>query len=189
MQQEIRYTTANGLRFAYYEMGTGPLVLLLHGFPDTPHTWGDLQPRIAAAGYRVVAPFMRGYPPSDVPEDTALYGWELAVDDIVAVMRGLDIERAHVVGLSMGGYAALQFGLRHPERASAIVAAGVGSGSPPSERDAWLRETSVLARIFIDHGMAGIAAGVDEDPLEGAGRRGRSGRRGDDRQRRDRAAG
>jgi pimeloyl-ACP methyl ester carboxylesterase len=57
----------------------------------------------------------------------------------------------------MGGYAALQFGLRHPEKTSAIVAAGVGSGSHPSQRDAWLRETSVLARIFIDHGMAGMA--------------------------------
>jgi hypothetical protein len=57
--------------------------------------------------------------------------------------------RAHLIGLSMGGYAALQFGLRYPEKTSALVAASVGSGSHPSHRDAWLRETSVLARIFI----------------------------------------
>src|SRR6266849_6913687 len=99
-----------------------------------------------------------------VNEDAALYGWEFAVDDIVAVMRGLAIERAHVVGLSMGGYAALQFGLRYPEKASAIVAASVGSGSHPSQRDAWLRETSVLARVFIDHGMVGMAERMARGP-------------------------
>ena len=86
------------------------------------------------------------------------------VDDIAAVMQGLKIERAHLVGLSMGGYAALQFGLRYPEKASAIVAASVGSGSHPSQRDAWLRETSVLARIFIDHGMVGMAERMARGP-------------------------
>ncbi len=98
------------------------------------------------------------------PEDAALYGWEFAVDDIAAVMRGLSIERAHLVGLSMGGYAALQFGLRYPEKASAIIAAAVGSGSHPSQRDAWLRETSVLARIFSDRGMDGIAERMARGP-------------------------
>jgi pimeloyl-ACP methyl ester carboxylesterase len=59
--------SANGLRFAYLEEGEGPLVLLLHGFPDTAHTWDDLRPKIAAKGYRVVAPFMRGYRPTEIP--------------------------------------------------------------------------------------------------------------------------
>ena len=84
--------------------------------------------------------------------------------DIAAVMRGLKIERAHLVGLSMGGYAALQFGLRYPEKTSAIVAASVGSGSHPSQRDAWLRETSVLARIFIEHGMVSMAERMARGP-------------------------
>jgi pimeloyl-ACP methyl ester carboxylesterase len=61
-----------------------------------------------------------------------LYRWQFAVDDIAAVMRDLNIERAHLVGLSMGGYTALQFGLRYPEKTSAMVAASVGSGSHPS---------------------------------------------------------
>jgi pimeloyl-ACP methyl ester carboxylesterase len=64
----------------------------------------------------------------------------------------------------MGGYAALQFGLRYPEKASAIVAASVGSGSHPSQRDVWLRETSVLARVFIDHGMVGMAERMARGP-------------------------
>jgi pimeloyl-ACP methyl ester carboxylesterase len=79
-------------------------------------------------------------------------------------MQGLKIERAHLVGLSMGGYAALQFGLRYPEKASAIVAAGVGYGSHPCERDTWLRETSVLARIFVNHGMVGMANRMARGP-------------------------
>jgi pimeloyl-ACP methyl ester carboxylesterase len=106
----------------------------------------------------------RGYPPSDVPEDAVLYGWERAVDDIAAVMRDLSIERAHLVGLSMGGYAALQFGLHYPEKVGAIVAASVGSGSHPTQRDNWLRETSILAGIFIDHGMVAVAERMARGP-------------------------
>lgn len=63
--QEI---TANGLRFAYLEMGEGPLVLLLHGFPDNATSWEHQMPALARAGYRVVAPFLRGYPPTEVPD-------------------------------------------------------------------------------------------------------------------------
>ena len=59
--------TANGLRFAYLEQGQGPLVLLLHGFPDNAHSWEHQMPALAGAGYRVVAPFLRGYPPSEIP--------------------------------------------------------------------------------------------------------------------------
>jgi pimeloyl-ACP methyl ester carboxylesterase len=64
----------------------------------------------------------------------------------------------------MGAYAALQFGLRHPEKVSAIVAASVGAGSPPSQREAWLKETSVLSRIFIDHGMRAMAERMARGP-------------------------
>jgi pimeloyl-ACP methyl ester carboxylesterase len=93
-----------------------------------------------------------------------LYSWDFAADDVDAVMWGLKIERAHLVGLSMGGYAALQFALRYPGKASAIVAAGVGSGSHPSQRDTWLRETSVLSRIFMDHGMVSMAERMARGP-------------------------
>ena len=86
------------------------------------------------------------------------------MDDIAVVMRDLSIERAHLVGLSMGAYAALQFGLLHPEKVSAIVAAAVGSGSPPSHRDAWLKETAVLSRIFNEHGMRPIAERMGRGP-------------------------
>ena len=59
--------TANGLRFAYLEGGSGPLVVLLHGWPDTPHTWDHQLAALARAGFRVAAPWLRGYPPTQIP--------------------------------------------------------------------------------------------------------------------------
>ena len=67
MTDALHFVDANGLKFAYLEEGTGPLVLMLHGFPDTAHTWDDLRSRIAATGYRAVSPFMRGYHPTADP--------------------------------------------------------------------------------------------------------------------------
>ena len=157
------YVEATGAKLYFEESGYGYPIIFIHELASDIRGW-EAQTRYFSRGYRCIAYNARGYPPSDVPEDVASYGWEFAVDDIAAVMRGLKIERAHVVGLSMGGYAALQFGLRYPEKASAIVSASVGSGSHPSQRDAWLKETSVLARIFIDHGMVGMAERMARGP-------------------------
>jgi pimeloyl-ACP methyl ester carboxylesterase len=157
------YVEANGTKLYFEESGYGYPIIFIHEFASDIHGW-ETQLRHFSRGYRCIAYNARGYPPSDVPEEAALYGWEFAVDDIAAVMRGLKIERAHLVGLSMGGYAALQFGLRYPQKASAIVAAGVGSGSHPSHRDAWLQESSVLARIFIEHGMVSMAERMARGP-------------------------
>jgi pimeloyl-ACP methyl ester carboxylesterase len=71
MADALHFVDANGLKFAYLEEGTGPLVLMLHGFPDTAHTWDDLRPRIAAKGYRAVSPFTRGYHPTAIPDRDA----------------------------------------------------------------------------------------------------------------------
>jgi pimeloyl-ACP methyl ester carboxylesterase len=71
MAGAVQNVDANGLKFAYLEDGSGPLVLMLHGFPDTAHTWDDLRPRIAAKGYRAVSPFTRGYHPSAIPDHDA----------------------------------------------------------------------------------------------------------------------
>src|SRR5882724_3662033 len=157
------FVETTGAKLYFEESGHGYPIIFVHEFGSDIRGW-ETQLRYFARFYRCIAYNARGYPPSDVPEDAALYGWEFAVDDIAAVMLGLKIERAHVVGLSMGGYAALQFGLRHPEKTSAIVAASVGSGSLPSQRDAWLRETSVLSRIFIEHGIRAMAERMARGP-------------------------
>ena len=157
------YVEANGAKLYFEESGFGYPIIFIHEFASDMRGWKG-QIRHLSRGYRCIAYNARGYSPSDVPEEAASYGWEFAVDDIAAVMRGLRLERAHLVGSSMGGYAALQFGLRYPEKVSAIFAAGVGSGSHPSQRDAWLKETSVLARIFLDHGMVAMAERMARGP-------------------------
>ena len=157
------YVEAQGAKLYVEERGEGYPIIFVHEFASDIRGW-EPQLHHFSRWYRCIAYNARGYPPSDVPEDATSYGWEFAVDDIAAVMRGLSIERAHVVGLSMGGYAALHFGLRYPEKIGAIVAAGVGSGSHPAHRDAWLRETSVLARILSDRGMEGIAVRMARGP-------------------------
>jgi pimeloyl-ACP methyl ester carboxylesterase len=162
-KKAMPYIEANGAKLYCEESGHGYPIIFIHEFVSDIRGWEN-QLRHFSRDYRCIAYNARGYPPSDIPEDFASYGWEFAVDDIAAVMRGLKIECAHLVGLSMGGYAALQFGLRYSKKASAIFAAGVGSGSLPAQRDAWLRETSVLARIFIDHGMVGMAERMARGP-------------------------
>jgi pimeloyl-ACP methyl ester carboxylesterase len=157
------YVEATGAKLYFEEYGQGYPIIFIHEFASDIRGWEN-QLRHFSRGYRCIAYNAGGYPPSDVPEEAALYSWEFAADDVDAVMWGLKIARAHLVGLSMGGYAALQFGLRYPGKASAIVAAGVGSGSHPSHRTAWLRETSVLSRIFIDHRMVSMAERMARRP-------------------------
>src|SRR5216684_4206749 len=152
-RKAMPYVDATGAKLYFEESGYGYPIIFIHEFASDIRGW-EAQVRY----------FSRGYPPSDVPEDASLYRWQFAVDDIAAIMRDLKIERAHLVGLSMGGYAALQFGLRYPEKTSAMVAASVGSGSHPSHRDAWLRETSVLARIFIEHGTVSMSERMASGP-------------------------
>src|SRR5258705_12932848 len=162
-RKAMPYVDAIGAKLYFEESDYGYPIIFVHEFGLDIRGW-EAQVRYFSRSYRCIAYNARGYPPSDVPEDASLYRWQFAVDDIAAVMRDLKIERAHLVGLSMGGYAALQFGLRYPEKTSALVAASVGSGSHPSHRDAWLRETSVLARIFIEHGMVSMAERMARGP-------------------------
>lgn len=101
--------TANGLRFAYLEAGEGPLVLLLHGFPDNAHTWERQMPALAEAGYRVVAPFLRGYPPTEVP-DSGYFDLATLATDVKCLVDALnDGQPCHLVGQDWG--AAISYAL------------------------------------------------------------------------------
>ena len=113
------YIEAAGARLHVEEHGDGYPIIFVHELGSDLRQWED-QVRYFSRAYRCIAYNARGYPPSDVPEDPTAYGWERSVDDIAAVMNGLGVDHAHVVGLSMGAYAALQFGLRHPQRVSAM---------------------------------------------------------------------
>ncbi len=114
---------ANGLRFACIEEGTGPLVLLLHGFPDTAHTWDDVRPRIAAKGYRAVSPFMRGYHPTQVPDQDA--DQETLARDALALIPALGASEAIVIGHDWGASAAYGAAGLGPERVRKLVTVGL----------------------------------------------------------------
>lgn len=93
---------ANGLDFAYIEAGTGPLVILLHGFPDTARTWNHQLSALAAAGYRAVAPYLRGYYPSGIPRD-GFYDKATLATDIAELIRALGVGKpVHLVGQDWG---------------------------------------------------------------------------------------
>ena len=109
-------TTDDGVKLYYEETGAGQPLVFVHEFAGDCRSW-EPQLRHFGARYRAIAYNARGYPPSDVPEAVAAYSQDRAADDIRAVLDHLGIDRAHVVGLSMGGFATLHFGLRHPSRA------------------------------------------------------------------------
>src|ERR1700683_576905 len=102
---EPAFVTANGLRFAYLEQGQGPLVLLVHGFPDTPHTWDRVMPEVARAGYRVVAPYTRGYHPTEIPPNGPFDADTLG-RDLIGLIEALGEKQAIVVGHDFGAGAA-----------------------------------------------------------------------------------
>jgi pimeloyl-ACP methyl ester carboxylesterase len=114
MADALHFVDANGLKFAYLEEGTGPLVLMLHGFPDTAHTWDNLRSRIAAKGYRAVSPFMRGYHPTAIPDRDA--DQETLASDALALVDALGASEAIVVGHDWGASAAYGAAALGPER-------------------------------------------------------------------------
>ena len=111
----MNYIHANGLKFAYLEQGEGQLVILLHGFPDTAHTWSHQMPALAAAGYRVVAPFLRGYPPTDIAQD-GYYDKATLASDVVALIGALSGGApVHLVGQDWGAIITYAVLAAHPE--------------------------------------------------------------------------
>ncbi len=114
---------ANGLRFAYRSAGNGPLVLLLHGFPDSPGTFGSLAGALAEAGFRAVAPWMRGYGPTGGGAPTALP--ELARDALALGAALAPGERFGIVGHDWGATAAAMAGTIAPERLAGLVTMAV----------------------------------------------------------------
>ena len=144
--------TANGLSFAYIEEGSGPLVLMFHGFPDTPHTWDDVRPKIAAKGYRVVTPFMRGYRPTDIPSrDT---NDETLARDVLGLVDALGEERAIIVGHDWGASAVYGAAALDSSRVSKLVAVAIPHPATlaPTPAKLW------AARHFIAYKIPGAAS-------------------------------
>jgi pimeloyl-ACP methyl ester carboxylesterase len=147
----------NGPVALYYEVtGRGTPVVFVHEFSGDHRSW-EPQVRYFSRRYFCVSYDARGYPPSDVPPDPAAYSQDLAVSDLLCLLDHLEVGRAHIVGLSMGGFTALHFGLRYPERARSLAIAGVGYGSTANHDRSWLDDVAGLAQ-FYEEDLAGAAA-------------------------------
>ncbi|MCL4710773.1 MAG: alpha/beta hydrolase [Pseudorhodoplanes sp.] len=156
-------TTDDGVKLHYEEVGTGTPIVFVHEFAGDWRSW-EHQLRFFGRRYRCIAFNARGYPPSDVPDSVESYSQERARDDIRAVLDGLKIDRAHIVGLSMGGFATLHFGFTYPERTRSLVIGGCGYGAAPDKRAQFAEEAETAARQFEDIGMGKAAAGYAQAP-------------------------
>ncbi len=159
----LSFVNADGVRLYVEETGTGDAIVFVHELNSDYRGW-EAQVRWFSRFYRSVTFNARGYPPSDVPGDPAMYGLPFVVHDIAAVMQGLGISKAHLVGSSMGAYAALHFGLMYPKMAASLVISGVGSGSPAADRAAWVTECEASARSYLEQGSPAVAEVVGRGP-------------------------
>ena len=148
--------TDDGVKLYFEEAGSGRPVILVHEFA------GDMrshEPQLRHFGkrYRAIAFNARGFPPSDVPEHVSSYSQSRTADDILSVLDHIGERQAHIIGLSMGGFATLHFGLRHPQRALSLCIGGCGYGAEPDQREKFRAEADAIASVIRAEGMAAFA--------------------------------
>ena len=117
----VRMVRANGIDLAVYEAGSGPAVVLLHGFPGLAFTWRHQIPALAAEGYRVIVPDLRGYGLSDAPDAVEDYDIAHLTGDLVGLLDALDVEKAVFMGHDWGGLLAWQMPLFHEPRVAGVI--------------------------------------------------------------------
>jgi pimeloyl-ACP methyl ester carboxylesterase len=159
----------DGTRLYCEEVGSGSAVVFVHEYAGDYRTW-EPQMRHFARSHRCITYSQRGYPPSDVPDEPEKYTQDVFRDDVIAVMDALKIEKAHIVGHSMGAATALHVGIHYPERCLSVTAAGCGYGSSPDpkvveETRAASRET---AKMFARETMAVSATRYGDGPTRQA---------------------
>lgn len=156
-------TTDDGIELYYEEAGEGTPMVFVHEFAGDYRSF-EPQMRHFARRYRCIAFNARGYSPSQVPEVVAAYSQDRARDDILAVLDGLSIARAHIVGISMGSLATLHFGLHYPDRALSLVLGGCGYGALASEQEQFRSESASFAQRIEAEGMENVAADYGSGP-------------------------
>lgn len=137
MTIEWREATAGGQTFRYVDSGEGPLVVLLHGFPDLPASWDSIRSHLNAAGYRTVAPYLRGYHPSTFSDRD--FATRDQADDVALLLDALGEATAVVIGHDWGADATYSSATVHPDRVTRMVALGIPHPSTlkPSLAAAW----------------------------------------------------
>jgi len=156
-------TTVDGVKLFYVEAGSGFPVVLVHEFAGDYRSY-EWQLHYFARHYRCIAYNARGFPPSDVPTELDSYSQDRARDDIRDLLDQLKIEQAHIVGVSMGAFAALHFGFAYPGRARSLVLGGCGYGANPASRAQFEAEAEAAAERFETTEMAVAARAYGEGP-------------------------
>jgi len=149
-------TARDNVRLHYEEAGSGTPLVFVHEFAGDWRAW-EPQMRYFARRYRCVTFSFRGYHPSDVPADPASYSYEHFRDDVIAVMDHLKIDKAHICGLSQGGYATLNVGMKYPDRALSLTMAGTGSGSERGVLKEFRDAAEATAKEYDTIGSDGVA--------------------------------
>jgi len=155
-------TTDDGVKLYYEQTGSGTPILFVHEFAGDYRSW-EPQLRHFSRRYRCIAYNARGYPPSDVPPSPDSYSQQREREDVRCVLDALGLARAHVVGLSMGAFATLHFGMAYSERALSLVTAGVGSGAHKDEYARFQADSRANAKTMLERGMAHFAASYGEN--------------------------
>ena len=158
----MSYVQSDGARLYYEAAGSGTPIVFVHEFSGDLWSW-EKQIQHFSRRYHCVAFNARGYPPSDVPTSSRDYSHTKAVDDVAAVMRHLKLEKAHIVGCSMGSRTALDFGLRYPQMAMSVIMIGIGSGGDPREAD-FKDKAEARAKLYEEGGLAEVLKGLSEAP-------------------------
>ena len=138
-------TTRDGVKLYLEETGSGTPIIFVHEFAGDHRSW-EPQVRFFSRYFRCITYGARGYPPSDVPSDPNAYSQAHARDDVIAILDHLNLQKAHIVGLSMGGFATVHVGITYPNRVLSLVIAGCGYGSEPSQKASFRAESEEVAR-------------------------------------------
>ena len=149
-------TASDGTKLFFETAGSGSAVVFVHEFGGNHWSW-EPQMNFFARRHLCLTYAARGFPPSDVPDDVASYSQQRAAADIFDVMDGARIEKAHLVGLSMGGFAVLHAGLRRPERVLSVCAAGAGYGAEKEHEDYFKGVSEQVAVNFATQGAKTFA--------------------------------
>jgi pimeloyl-ACP methyl ester carboxylesterase len=147
---------SDGVEIYYETHGEGPTILLSHGFSATSMMWQG-QIDALSQNHRLVTWDMRGHGRSASPEDPALYSQAHTVADMTAILDHLNVDKAIIGGLSLGGYMSLAFHAEHPERVSALLIIDTGPGyNSDKGRDAWNRTAMATAKGLEQNGLAAL---------------------------------
>jgi pimeloyl-ACP methyl ester carboxylesterase len=162
-------TARDGTWLYCEEAGRGSAVVFVHEYAGDWRTW-EPQMRFFARAHRCITYSQRGYPPSDIPDDPGKYSQNHFRDDVIAVMDALKIDRAHVVGHSMGALTAVHVGIKYPERCLSVTAAGCGYGSSadPAKVEEARAASREIGKMFAAEGIAATAARYADGPTRQA---------------------